>query len=148
MKNLAQNNGKVLQVVSKAEQKALSIPTPKAKPTATKQLSATTAKAQKLTAPKQAPKPKKEKAPSFHKALIECNALDKKENFSLSGAVNRLKKQIYVNADYKGVPPEFLDNALKFDNILKHVQKRCIEKQRFTVYACGLAVNKYLKTAL
>jgi len=150
MNTTAQNNGKSLKVVSKAEQKALSIPTPKAKApkvtTATKSIGNIVNKAQKLTAPKQAPKPKKEKAPSLHKELLECNALDKKENFSLSGAVNRLKKQIFVNPDYKGIDVNILDNALKFDTILAHVAPRCIEKQRFTVYAVGLAVNKYLKT--
>ena len=87
-------------------------------------------------------KPKKQ---SLHKALILCNNLDKQENFSLSGALNRLKKQIAINEDYRKVPPALLDEALKFDNILANVSARCIDKQRFTVYAVGLAVNKYLK---
>ena len=117
------SNKKDLKLVNKAEQKALSIPTPKVK----------------------APKVKQK---SYHSALLECNKLDKAENFSLSGALNRLKKQIFENAEYKGIDVNVLSEALTFDNLLKHVSSRCIDKQRFTVYALGLAVNKYLKTAL
>jgi len=123
------NNNKGLKVVNKAEQKQLSKPTPKVK-------------APKVKAE---PKPKQK---SFHSALLECNKLDKAENFSLSGALNRLKKQIFENADYKGIDTNVLSEALTFDNLLKHVSSRCIDKQRFTVYALGLAVNKYLKSAL
>jgi hypothetical protein len=93
----------------------------------------------------QAPKVLKVKTPSLHKALIECNRLDKVENFSLSGALNRLKKQIAINPDYKAIDSNVLANALTFDNLLANVNPRCIEKQRFTVYALGLAVNKQLK---
>lgn len=116
-----------LKVVSKAEQLALSVPTKKV---ATKKAIA-----------------KKEKI-ELHKALLECNRLDKVENFSLSGALNRLKKQIQNNEAYKGITPVILDEAMKFDNLLKNVSSRCIASQRFTVYALGLAVNKYLKIAL
>ena len=92
--------------------------------------------------------PSKQKQKSYHSALLECNKLDKAENFSLSGALNRLKKQIFENSDYKGIETNVLSEALTFDNLLKHVSPRCIDKQRFTVYALGLAVNKYLKSAL
>jgi len=123
MKKVVKN----LVVVSKEQQKTLSIPTPKA--------------------PKVKAEPKA-KAKSYHLALLECNKLDKAENFSLSGALNRLKKQIFENTDYKGIDTNVLSEALTFDNLLKHVSPRCIDKQRFTVYALGLAVNKYLKIAL
>lgn len=119
-------NGKELVVVSKAQEKTLSVPTKKAP---------------KVKAPKV-------KAKSYHNALLVCNALDKQENFSLSGALNRLKKQIYLNEDYKSIDANVLSASLTFDVLLKHVAPRCIEKQRFTVYALGLAVNKYLKSAL
>lgn len=132
MEKAVKVNVKTLKVVNKAEQKQLSKPTPKAKPT-------TKAKAPKVAKPKQK---------SYHSALLECNALDKQENFSLSGALNRLKKQIFVNDDYKQIDSNVLSEALTFDNLLKHVSTRCIDKQRFTVYALGLAVNKYLKSAL
>jgi hypothetical protein len=127
-------NGKSLVVVNKAQQKALSVPTakPKAKPTPK-------AKTPKVAKPKQK---------SYHSALLECNRLDKAENFSLSGALNRLKKQIFVNDDYKQIDSNVLSEALTFDNLLKHVSTRCIDKQRFTIYALGLAVNKYLKSVL
>ena len=132
MEKAVKVNVKTLKVVNKAEQKQLSKPTPKAKPT-------TKAKAPKVAKPK---------AKSYHSALLVCNALDKQENFSLSGALNRLKKQIFVNDDYKQIDSNVLSEALTFDNLLKHVSTRCIDKQRFTVYALGLAVNKYLKSAL
>jgi hypothetical protein len=120
---------KNLVVVSKAQQKALSIPTAKAK----------------VIKPKAEPKAK---AKSYHSALLECNKLDKAENFSLSGALNRLKKQVFENTEYKGIDTNVLSEAMTFDNLLKYVSPRCIDKQRFTVYALGLAVNKYLKIAL
>ena len=127
-KNVAKTKVNGLKVVNKAEQKLLSAPTPKVK----------------------APKVAKVKAPKLelHKALLDCNKLDKAENFSLSGALNRLKKQIQINQTYKGITPVILDEAMKFDNLLKNVSARCITSQRFTVYALGLAVNKYLKSAL
>ena len=126
MKNSTTKQG--LKVVNKAEQKALSVPMPKAK----------------------APKVVKAKAPKLglHSALLVCNALDKAENFSLSGALNRLKKQVYENPSYKGIDSNLLSSALTFDNLLANVNSRCIASQRFTVYALGLAVNKYLKNAL
>lgn len=128
MKNSTKLNVNGLKVVNKAQQKALSIPTIKAK----------------------APKVVKAKAPKLelHKALLDCNKLDKVENFSLSGALNRLKKQLQNNDTYKGVNPALLDDALTFTNLLKNVSARCITSQRFTVYALGLAVNKQLKNAL
>jgi hypothetical protein len=92
-----------------------------------------------------APKTKAPKKPSLHSALLECNKLDKIENFSLSGALNRLKKQIFVNPDYKSIDTNVLSEALTFDNLLENVNPKCIDKQRFTVFALGLAVNKYLK---
>ena len=127
-----------LKVVSKSEQKTLSIPTKKL---TSKELVKVTAKKVSI---KKAPKVKK---PSLHKALLLCNNLDKQENFSLSGALNRLKKQIFENSDYKNVDTNLLMEALTFDNLLKNVSSRCIDKQRFTVYSLGLAVNKYLKNA-
>jgi hypothetical protein len=87
----------------------------------------------------------KKESNGLHKALLVCNQLDKQENFSLSGALNRLKKQIYVNDAYKKIDVNLLNSALTFDNLLANVNVRCIDKQRFTVYALGLAVNKYLK---
>lgn len=128
MKNSTKSNVNGLKVVNKAQQKALSVPTAKVK----------------------APKVAKIKAPKLelHKALLDCNKLDKVENFSLSGALNRLKKQIQNNDTYKGVNPALLDDALTFTNLLKNVSARCITSQRFTVYALGLAVNKQLKSAL
>ena len=131
-------NGKTLKVVNKETQKTLSIPTKKL---TTKELVKVTVKKVSI---KKAPKVKK---PSLHKALLLCNNLDKQENFSLSGALNRLKKQIFENNDYKNVDTNLLIEALTFDNLLKNVSSRCIDKQRFTVYSLGLAVNKYLKNA-
>jgi len=125
MSTTKKNDGKSLKVVNKEEQKKLSIPTKKVEP-----------KVSKVS---------KVKSPSLHKALIECNKLDKLENFSLSGALNRLKKQIYINPDYKNIDINVLNNALTFDNLLANVNPRCIASQRFTVYALGLAVNKQLK---
>lgn len=88
----------------------------------------------------------KKESNGLHKALLVCNQLDKQENFSLSGALNRLKKQIYVNDAYKKIDVNLLNSSLTFDNLLANVNVRCIDKQKFTVYALGLAVNKYLKT--
>jgi hypothetical protein len=131
-------NGKSLLIVSKDAQKSLSIPTKKLTPKATVKATVAKVKIDKVA---------KVKKPSLHKALLECNSLDKKENFSLSGALNRLKKQIFVNVDYKNVSTDLLNEALTFDNLLKNVSAKCIERQRFTVYSLGLAVNKYLKNA-
>lgn len=122
------NANKTLKVVNKEEQKKLSVPMPKAK-------------APKVTTPK-APKIE------LHKALIECNASDKAEIYSLSGALNRLKKQIKTNATYKKVPPALIDKALTFDNVLLNVSERCIKSQKFSLYAVGLALNKQLKVSL
>lgn len=87
----------------------------------------------------------KKESNGLHKALLICNQLDKQENFSLSGALNRLKKQIFINDAYKKIDVNLLNSALTFDNLLLNVSSRCIDKQKFTVYALGLAVNKYLK---
>lgn len=146
MKNLATKvvNGKTYKVVNKSEQKELAKLTMKQTAKATSEKVAK-AKAGKVAKVKAEPKAK---AQSYHKALLECNKLDKAENFSLSGALNRLKKQIFDNVDYKGINPDVLNSALTFDNLLANVSPKCIEKQRFTVYALGLAVNKYLKIAL
>lgn len=88
---------------------------------------------------------KKANSNGLHKALLECNKLDKIENYSLSGALKRLKIQIDVNDTYKGIDTNLIVEALTFDNLLKNVNTKCIDKQRFTVYALGLAVNKFLK---
>ena len=88
---------------------------------------------------------KKANSNGLHKALLECNKLDKIENYSLSGALKRLKVQIEVNETYKGIDTNLIFEALTFDNLLKNVSPKCIDKQRFTVYALGLAVNKFLK---
>lgn len=85
---------------------------------------------------------------NFHVSLLNVNKLDKQENFSLSGALNRFKKQIPNDENYKGIDTNVIENALKFENILKYVNQKCIEKQRFTVYSVGLAFNKYLKVTL
>lgn len=122
MKN-SNTNAQKLQVVSKAQQIALSVPTPKV----TKKVTPKAAKIQ------------------LHKALLECNKMDKAENFSLSGALNRLKKQISKNPDYKKIDSNRLNSAMTFDNLLANVNARCITSQRFTVYALGLAVNRQLK---
>lgn len=132
MKNVAKTNVNGLKVVNKAEQKALSIPTPKAKPT-TKAKAEPKAKAPKL---------------ELHKAMLECNANDKKEIYSLSGALSRFKKQMDLHPTYKGVNPVFISEAIKFNTILKHVSQRCIDNQKFSPFAVGSAINRYLKIAL
>jgi hypothetical protein len=141
-------NAKNLVVVSKETQKELAKPfkrlTPKETAKATSR-KVSQAKTPNVVKAKAEPKAKQK---SYHNALLECNKLDKAENFSLSGALNRLKKQIFDNVDYKGINPDVLNSALTFDNLLANVNPKCIEKQRFTVYALGLAVNKYLKNAL
>jgi len=133
MKNSTTTTVQNLKVVSKAEQKALSIPTKKG---ATK------------VEPTKPTLKAKVKSNGLHQALLVCNKLDKAENFSLSGALNRLKKQIYADPTYKGIDVNLLTNALTFDNLLANVNERTKASQRFTVYSLGLAVNKYLKTAL
>lgn len=126
MSTLSNKNG--LKVVNKAQQKALSIPTVKAK----------------------APKVVKAKAPKLelHKAMLECNANDKKEIYSLSGALSRFKKQMDIHPTYKGINPVFISEAIKFNTILKHVSQRCIDNQKFSPFAVGSAINRYLKIAL
>lgn len=98
-------------------------------------------------------KPKKEKAVkkqkvSFYKSLLNVNKLDKQENFSLSGALNRFKKQIPNDEQYKSIDTNIINKGLEFNTILAHVDKKCIEKQRFTVFAVGKAFNEFLKETL
>lgn len=98
-------------------------------------------------------KPKKEKAVkkekvSFYKSLLNVNNLDKQENFSLSGALNRFKKQIPNDDQYKTIDVNIINKGLEFNTILTYVDKKCIEKQRFTVFAVGKAFNKFLKETL
>lgn len=90
---------------------------------------------------------KKEKV-SFYKSLLNVNKLDKQENFSLSGALNRFKKQIPNDEQYKNIDTNVINKGLEFNTILAHVNQKCIENQRFTVYAVGLAFNKFLKETL
>lgn len=90
---------------------------------------------------------KKEKV-SFHKSLLNVNNLDKQENFSLSGALNRFKKQIPNDEQYKSIDVNIINKGLEFNTILEYVNKKCIDKQRFTVYSVGLAFNKFLKVTL
>jgi adenine-specific DNA methylase len=91
---------------------------------------------------------KKAESNGLYRAALECNKLDKIENFSLSGAKRRLEKQIYLNPVYMAIDSNLLSEALTFDNLLSNVSARCIEKQRFTVHSLGMAVNKYLKPLL
>lgn len=98
-------------------------------------------------------KPKKEKAVkkekvSFYKSLLNVNNLDKQENFSLSGALNRFKKQLPNDNEYKNLDVNIINKGLEFNTILAHVDKKCIDKQRFTVFAVGKAFNKFLKETL
>jgi hypothetical protein len=81
----------------------------------------------------------------LHKALLECNKLDKLENQSLSGALKRLKVQIELNSTYAGIDTNLLNEAFSYDNLLANVSNRCIETKKFSVYSLGLAVNKFLK---
>ena len=90
----------------------------------------------------------KVKKVSFHSSLLNCNNLDKQENFSLSGAINRLKKQIPNDDKYKLIDPNIISKGLEFSTILEYVNTKCIDKQRFTVYSVGLAFNKFLKNTL
>lgn len=85
---------------------------------------------------------------NFHASLLNVNNLDKQENFSLSGALNRFKKQLPNDANYKGLNSDLIVKGLEFTTILENVNVKCIDKQRFTVYAIGLAFNKYLKKVL
>jgi hypothetical protein len=85
---------------------------------------------------------------SFHKSLLNVNKLDKQENFSLSGALKRFEKQIPNDEQYKGIDTNVISKGLEFSTILKFVNKKCIENKRFTVYAVGLAFNKFLKETL
>lgn len=93
-------------------------------------------------------KPVKKEKVSFHKSLLNVNNLDKQENFSLSGALNRFKKQIPNDEQYKNIDTNIINKGLEFNTILKYVNQKCIEKQRFTVYAIGLSFNKFLKETL
>ena len=100
-------------------------------------------------------KPKKEKTVkekvkkvSFHKSLLNVNNLDKQENFSLSGALNRFKKQIPNDEQYKNIDTNIISKGLEFNTILTYINQKCIDKQKFTVYAVGLAFNKFLKETL
>ena len=90
----------------------------------------------------------KVKKVSFHSSLLNVNNLDKQENFSLSGALNRFKKQIPNDEQYKSIDTNIINKGLEFNTILKYVNQKCIENQRFTVYAVGLAFNKFLKETL
>ena len=106
-------------------------------------------KAPKVVTPK-APKVVTPKAPKveLHKAMLECNANDKKEIYSLSGALARFKKQMDLHPTYKGINPIFIIEAIKYDTILKHVSQRCVNNQKFSPFAVGSAINRYLKIAL
>jgi len=101
----------------------------------------------KETKPKKEKVVKKEKV-SFYKSLLNVNNLDKQENFSLSGALNRFKKQIPNDDQYKTIDVNIINKGLEFNTILTYVDKKCIEKQRFTVFAVGKAFNKFLKETL
>lgn len=101
----------------------------------------------KETKPKKEKVVKKEKV-SFYKSLLNVNNLDKQENFSLSGALNRFKKQIPNDDQYKNIDTNIINKGLEFNTILTYVNQKCIENQRFTVYAVGLAFNKFLKETL
>lgn len=129
----AAKSTKNLTVVSKAQQKALSIPTKKQAPKV--ETKAPTLKA-------------KTKSNGLHSALLDCNNKDKEEIFSLAGALKRLQKQMQENETYKAINPIFTNEAVKFDTILKYVAPRCIENKKFSPYQVGLAINKYLKTVL
>jgi len=85
---------------------------------------------------------------SFHKSLLNVNKLDKQENFSLSGALNRFKKQIPNDEQYKNIDSNIISKGLEFNTILEYINKKCIENQKFTVYSVGLAFNKFLKVTL
>lgn len=91
--------------------------------------------------------PKKEKI-SFHASLLNVNKLDKQENYSLSGAINRFKKQLNNDEKYSTIVPEVISKGLEFNTILSYVNQKCIDKQKFTVFAIGLAFNKFLKDTL
>lgn len=96
---------------------------------------------------KKEPKVKIKKV-SFHSWLLNVSRLDKQENFSLSGALNRFKKQIPNDEQYKNIDSNVISKGLEFDTVLEYVNKKCIENQRFTVYSVGLAFNKFLKVTL
>jgi len=133
-------SAKSLKVVSKSEQKTLSIPTKKLPTKAV-----TKAIEKKIIA--KLPKVVKAKF-SFHKALIACNNADKLEIYSLSGAINRLKKQVFANDEYCKIDTNVLLKGFEFSVILANVAQRNIDKQKFSLYAVGLSFNKYLKTVI
>lgn len=93
-------------------------------------------------------KPVKKQKVSFHESLLNVNKLDKQENFSLSGALNRFKKQLPNDEQYKNIDTNVISKGLEFKTILQYVNQRCIDNQKFTVYAVGLAFNKFLKATL
>lgn len=102
----------------------------------------------KNNTPKEAKKvtAKKESKVSYFKSALNVNKLDKQENFSLSGALNRFKKQLPNDEEYNKIDTNIVSKGLEFSTILQYVSPKCIEKQRFTVHAIGMAFNKYLKT--
>jgi len=85
---------------------------------------------------------------SFHASLLNVNKLDKQENFSLSGAINRFKKQLPNDEQYRNIDVNVISKGLEFNTILEYVNKKYVDKQRFTVYSVGLAFNKFLKVTL
>ena len=89
---------------------------------------------------------KKDSKVSYFKSALNVNKLDKQENFSLSGALNRFKKQLPNDEAYSKIDTNVVLKGLEFSTILEHVSPKCIERQRFTVHAIGMAFNKYLKT--
>ena len=102
----------------------------------------------KNNTPKEAKKVaiKKDSKVSYFKSALNVNKLDKQENFSLSGALNRFKKQLPNDEEYSKIDTNVVLKGLEFSTILEHVSPKCIERQRFTVHAIGMAFNKYLKT--
>jgi hypothetical protein len=92
-------------------------------------------------------KPKVKKV-SFHNSLLNVNRLDKQENFSLSGAIRRFEKQLKNDSQYIAIDVNVISKGLEFETILKYINQKCIDKQKFTVYSVGLAFNKFLKVTL
>jgi hypothetical protein len=92
-------------------------------------------------------KPKVKKV-SFHNSLLNVNRLDKQENFSLSGAIRRFEKQLKNDSQYITIDVNVISKGLEFETILKYINQKCIDKQKFTVYSVGLAFNKFLKVTL
>lgn len=132
-------NGKELKVISKLDAKKLSVPTAKA-------ITKAVAKVVKAKEPKAIVF--KSAKVSFHAPLLACNKADREENYSLSGAIRRLKKQVFENEVYCMIDTNVLLLGFEFDTILKYVSSKNIESQKFSVFAVGLAFNKYLKTVI